>query len=244
MPGERIFFVQVADAPRLEMDVLSWSRHFRCFPGQGDFDLAGFLAPVVASGYGGPISLEVFNDDFRAASARQTAVDGMRSLLYLEERTHERLQAAPAGSRSQARVELFDPPPPPGTEGFEFIEFAAEDASAERLGAWLERVGFTAAGRHRSKNVTLYRQGGVNLALNAEPGSFAHAFSLVHGPSVCAVGFRLEDAQSALSRARLYRCQPYEGRTGPNELLIPAVRAPDGSLIYLVDRNRTRTPAL
>ncbi len=239
VPGERIFFVQVADAPRLEMDVLSWSRHFRCFPGQGDFDLAGFLAPVVASGYGGPISLEVFNDDFRAASARQTAVDGMRSLLYLEERTHERLQAAPAGSRSQARVELFDPPPPPGTEGFEFIEFAAEDSSAERLGAWLERVGFTAAGRHRSKNVTLYRQGGVNLALNAEPGSFAHAFSLVHGPSVCAVGFRLEDAQSALSRARLYRCQPYEGRMGPNELLIPAVRAPDGSLIYLVDRNRT-----
>ena len=73
VPGERIVFVQVADAPRLQMDVLSWSRHFRCFPGQGDLDVAGFLAAVLASGYGGPVSLEVFNDEFRAASTRQTA---------------------------------------------------------------------------------------------------------------------------------------------------------------------------
>lgn len=76
VPGERIAFVRVADAPRLAMDVLSWSRHFRCFPGQGDLDVAGFLAPVLRAGYAGPISLEVFNDDFRAAPSRPTAVDG------------------------------------------------------------------------------------------------------------------------------------------------------------------------
>ncbi|HHK2658023.1 TPA: 3-dehydroshikimate dehydratase, partial [Pseudomonas aeruginosa] len=79
LPGEKIFFVQMADAPLLAMDVLEWSRHFRCFPGQGGFDLAGFLAPVVASGYRGPLSLEVFNDGFRAAPTRANAVDGLRS---------------------------------------------------------------------------------------------------------------------------------------------------------------------
>ena len=242
VPGEQIFFVQVADAPQLQMDVLSWSRHFRCFPGQGDFDLPGFLAPILTAGYAGPISLEVFNDDFRAASARLTAVDGVRSLLHLEDQTRQRLLAkAPAAdgySPLPRQVDLFAPPPVSPADGFEFIEFAVDDASAARLGAWLERIGFAAVGKHRSKEVTLYRQGGVNLALDAEPDSFAQAFFLVHGSSVCALGFRLENARDALNRARLYRCQLFEGRIGPNEFLIPAVRAPDGSLIYLVDRER------
>ncbi|MEK0084616.1 bifunctional sugar phosphate isomerase/epimerase/4-hydroxyphenylpyruvate dioxygenase family protein [Benzoatithermus flavus] len=240
VPGDRIVFVQIADAPRLEMDVLSWSRHFRCFPGQGEFDVAGFLAPVLAAGYGGPLSLEVFNDDFRAAPARQTAVDAMRSLLYLEERTRERL-APPASDKvafSTPPVDLFAAPPPSPSMSFGFVEFAVDEAAMARLAAWLERLGFAAAGRHRSKNVTLFRQGGVNLALNAEGESFAQAYFLVHGPSACAVGLEVENASQVLNRARLYRCQPYEGRIGPNEFLIPAVRAPDGSLVYLVDRSQ------
>lgn len=237
VPGERLFFVQVADAPRLDMDVLSWSRHFRCFPGQGDFDLPGFLAPVIESGYGGPISLEVFNDEFRAGSTRQVAADAARSLLYLEDRTRERLAATPAPASPVAarRADLFTPPPVSRYSGIEFLEFAADDAAAARLGSWLERLGFSAVGRHRSKNVTLYRQGGVNLALNGEHDSFASAYFLLHGVSVCAFGFGVEDTTQALNRARSYRCLPYEGRIGPNELMIPAVRAPDGSLIYLVD---------
>ena len=238
LPGERIFFVQVADAPKLDMDVLSWSRHFRCFPGQGDLDVAGFLAPIVESGYGGPLSLEIFNDEFRAGSTRQIAADAARSLLYLEDKTRERLAAAPAPTALVAaarRVDLFTPPPVSRYSGVEFLEFAVDDAAAGRLAAWLERLGFVAAGRHRSKNVTLYRQGSVNLALNAEHDSFASAFFLLHGVSVCAFGFGVEDTAQALNRARAYRCQPYEGRIGPNELMIPAVRAPDGSLIYLVD---------
>jgi 4-hydroxyphenylpyruvate dioxygenase len=240
VPGERLFFVQVADAPKLDMDVLQWSRHFRCFPGQGDFDVAGFLAPIVESGYGGPISLEVFNDEFRAASARQTALNAARSLLYLEDQTRERLSTAPTLSKALAsrRVDLFNPPAPAVYSGIEFIEFAVDDEAATRLGAWLERLGFVGAGRHRSKNVTLYRQGGVNLILNAENESFASAFLLLHGPSVCAFGFGVDDGIQALNRARLYRVQPFEGRIGPNELMIPAVRAPDGSLIYLLDRER------
>lgn len=102
LPGEKIFFVQMADAPLLAMDVLEWSRHFRCFPGQGGFDLAGFLAPVVASGYRGPLSLEVFNDGFRAAPTRANAVDGLRSLLYLEE--DPRAPATPDAARGGGRA--------------------------------------------------------------------------------------------------------------------------------------------
>jgi 4-hydroxyphenylpyruvate dioxygenase len=87
IPRDRIFFVQLADAPKLTLDPLSWSRHFRCFPGQGQLDVAGFLVEVLRSGYTGPISLEVFNDVFRACDPRQTALDAMRSMLYLEEQT-------------------------------------------------------------------------------------------------------------------------------------------------------------
>lgn len=107
LPAEKIFFVQMADAPLLAMDVLEWSRHFRCFPGQGGFDLAGFLAPIVASGYRGPLSLEVFNDGFRAAPTRANAADGLRALLYLEEKTRERLRR----EAPQVAVDgLFAPP--------------------------------------------------------------------------------------------------------------------------------------
>jgi 4-hydroxyphenylpyruvate dioxygenase len=233
VPGDRIFFVQIADAPRLEMDVLSWSRHFRCFPGQGDFDVASFLAPIIASGYGGPISLEIFSDDLRAAYARQAAVDGMRGLLYLEEKTRERLAAAP--NPPAESVDLFAPPPASAYAGFEFIEFALDEAAASRFAARLERLGFARVGRHRSKNVTLYRHGGINFVLNAEPDCFAHAFFLVHGPSACALAFRVDDSRRALNRARLYRGQPFDGRIAQNEQLIPAVRAPDGSLVYLVE---------
>ncbi|MER6984674.1 sugar phosphate isomerase/epimerase, partial [Streptomyces carpinensis] len=85
IPGEKIFFLQLADAPQLAMDVLQWSRHHRCFPGQGGFDIAGLLRHVLRTGYDGPLSLEVFNDVFRQAEAGPTAVDARRSLLVLQE---------------------------------------------------------------------------------------------------------------------------------------------------------------
>ena len=75
--------VQLADAPWLDMDVINWSRHFRCFPGQGDFPLTDFMDAVAATGYSGILSLEIFNDQFRAGSPRGVAVDGQRSLVYL-----------------------------------------------------------------------------------------------------------------------------------------------------------------
>ncbi|WP_277591931.1 3-dehydroshikimate dehydratase QuiC [Pseudomonas chlororaphis] len=236
IPGDKIFFVQMADAPILAMDVLEWSRHFRCFPGQGDFDLPGFLAPIIKSGYTGPLSLEIFNDGFRAAPPRANAADGLRSLLYLEEKTRQRLEqeAAPVANIDT----LFAPPPASEYGGTEFLEFAVDEALGAKLGGWLERLGFARAGQHRSKSVSLMRQGDINLILNSEPYSFAHSFFEAHGPSVCATAIRVKDSAKALERAVAYKGQPYRGLVGPNELELAAVRELDGSLIYLVDQEQ------
>ncbi|WPN46559.1 MULTISPECIES: 3-dehydroshikimate dehydratase QuiC [unclassified Pseudomonas] len=235
IPGDKIFFVQMADAPILAMDVLEWSRHFRCFPGQGEFDLPGFLAPIIKSGYTGPLSLEIFNDGFRAAPPRANAADGLRSLLYLEEKTRERL-AMEAQPASNSEI-LFETPKASEYNGIEFLEFAVDESLGAKLSHWLERLGFAKAGQHRSKSVSLFRQGDINLILNSEPYSFAHSFFEAHGPSLCATAVRVKDSSSALARAVAYKGQPYRGLVGPNELELAAVRAPDGSLIYLVDQD-------
>lgn len=241
IPGEKISFVQLADAPVKDMDVLQWSRHYRCFPGQGQLDMANFLEQILLTGYTGPLSLEVFNDQFRAAPTRPTAIDAYRSLLYLEEAVERRLSTPTADEAlNRARkaaaehVELFSPPQLPALDGMAFIEFAV-DADAERaLTQVLGALGFRRAGKHRSKAVTLFRQGDIDIILNAEPGSFASSHFLQHGPSICALGIATEDNLRALNRATAYGCPRFEGRIGPNELKIPAIRAPDGSLIYFV----------
>ncbi len=249
IPGERIFFVQLADAPKATLDVRSWSRHLRCFPGQGEFDMAGFLAPVVKAGYAGPISLEIFNDGFRAAPARATALDGIRALRFHEEQTRQRHAAedesAPAPApRPARRAELFDPPPPPPLDGIAFVEFAVDDHAEASLTGWLRKLGFRHAGRHRSKDVTLYRQGDIAIVVNAERESFAHAYFLLHGPSVCALGLATGDDRMALNRGEAYAYSRFDGRVGPQESAVPAVRAPDGSLFYFVAAAPGGTSAL
>ncbi|UEM05362.1 4-hydroxyphenylpyruvate dioxygenase [Skermanella rosea] len=128
---------------------------------------------------------------------------------------------------------------PMGTDGFEFVEYTAPDT--KELGALFERMGFTAVARHRSKDVTLYRQGGVNFIVNAEPDSFAQAFARVHGPSVCAIAFRVADAAYAFKRAAELGAKGVAGTAGPMELNIPAIQGIGGSLIYLVDRYGDRS---
>lgn len=128
---------------------------------------------------------------------------------------------------------------PMAIDGFEFVEYAAPDPAA--LGTLFESPGFAAAARHRSKDVTLYRQGGVNFIVNAEPGSFAQAFARVHGPSVCVMAFRVRDAGAALKRAVGLGARPFRGPVGPMELAIPAIHGIGDSLIYLVDRYGERT---
>lgn len=135
----------------------------------------------------------------------------------------------------------FDAPPPAitaanpmGTDGFEFVEFA--HPKPEELGALFRQMGFTAVARHRSKDVTLYRQGDVNFVINAEPDSFAQGFAAEHGPCACAMAFRVVDAAKAFERAVAMGAEPYTGKVGPMELNIPAIRGIGGSLLYFVDR--------
>ncbi len=230
IPGDRIFLVQVADAPRLDMDYLSWSRHFRCLPGQGDFALGDFMAALQATGFDGLLSLEIFNDRFRAGSTRAVAVDGHRSLLFmldeLRQRTGQAISGVPA---LPGRV---------GCRGVEFVEFAVDDAFQPGFESLLRGLGFRLSGRHRSKAVTRWSQGGINLVLNAEKEGFAHSFAVAHGPSVCAMALRVDDADAAMARARALLDQSYRGRIGPGELEIPALRGLGGSLLYLVDGKR------
>jgi len=242
IPSEKIFFLQLADAPRLAMDVLQWSRHYRCFPGQGQLDLTNFLEQVLIAGYSGPLSLEIFNDLFREAPNRRTAIDAMQSLLFLEGQTRARFEREAASTAKGARlrtevlkrVELFDPPAAPEIEGLAFLEFAVDSGTATKLANLLGALGFQRAGRHRSKDVTLYRQGDIHLVLNSEPDSFASAHFAEHGPSICAVSLRTDDGSRALNRATALHCPRFDGKVGPHELRIPAIRAPDGSLVYFV----------
>ncbi|MEX8519096.1 MAG: bifunctional sugar phosphate isomerase/epimerase/4-hydroxyphenylpyruvate dioxygenase family protein [Leptothrix sp. (in: b-proteobacteria)] len=227
IPGERIFYVQLADAPWVNTDVLTHSRHYRCFPGQGELNVTGFVGAILDAGYTGTISLEIFNDEFRSAPARANAVDAMRSLLWLEEQVRLTRPAEPA-----ARVPLFNPPLPPQLAGWSFIEFAVDTRAATRLAALLASLGFVRLGRHRSKDVDLYGLGEVRLVLNREQECFSRSYFDLHGTSACAVALSTADPQAALARAEALGCKRVTGHLGQGELDIPAVRAPDGSLLH------------
>ena len=129
-------------------------------------------------------------------------------------------------------ADLFDNPM--GTDGFEFIEYTAPDPAA--LAKLFEQMGFVAVARHRSKAVTLYRQGDINFLINAEEQSFAQSFARVHGPSICAMAFRVKDAAKAYKRAIELGAWGVENRVGPMELNIPGIKGIGDSILYLVDR--------
>ncbi|MBC8027036.1 MAG: 4-hydroxyphenylpyruvate dioxygenase [Steroidobacteraceae bacterium] len=132
-----------------------------------------------------------------------------------------------------------DPENPMGTDGFEFVEYTAPDP--QLLRSLFERLGFPVVARHRSKNVTLHSQGDINFIINAEPESSGQKFAQAHGPSVCAMGFRVRDAAAAFERAVALGAEPHRGSVGPMELNIPAIVGIGGSLIYFVDRYGDRS---
>jgi 4-hydroxyphenylpyruvate dioxygenase len=130
---------------------------------------------------------------------------------------------------------------PMGTDGFEFVEYAAPDPRA--MGALFEQMGFTAIARHRHKDVTLYRQGEINFIINAEPDSFAQRFARQHGQSVCAIAIRVDDAAFAYRRALELGAWGFDNKNGPMELNIPAIKGVGDSLLYFVDRWRGKNAA-
>ena len=128
---------------------------------------------------------------------------------------------------------------PVGTDGFEFVEYTAPKISG--LNSLFEQMGFRPVGRHRSKNVTLYRQGHVNFIVNAEPDSHGARFARAHGPSACAMAFRVKDAGAAYRELVARGARPFPNTVGPMELNIPAIEGIGGSVIYLVDRYGERS---
>jgi 3-dehydroshikimate dehydratase len=227
IPKDRIFLVQVADAPRLDMDYLSWSRHYRCFPGQGDLALDPFMDALQATGFDGLLSLEIFNDSFRAGSARSVAIDGKRSLLVMLDELRRRTGVPVRG--------LPALPPRAQCHGVDFIEFAIDEAGVADFERALGALGFAKTGLHKSKAVTRWQQGDINLVVNADKEGFAHAFNITHGSSVCALTLKVDDATVAVERAAKLLEQPFRQLVRTGEIDIPAVRGLGGSLLYFVD---------
>src|SRR6516165_11070231 len=222
IPGDRIFLVQLADAPQLELDVLSWSRHFRCFPGQGNLSIMDFMQAIEATGYKGPLSLEIFNDQFRAQSTKEVAVDGMRSLLLLDGEDVKK-QAIPA---LRTRSNVTD---------VAFVEFAVDQTHADGLAELFRALGFKLTGRHRSKAVERWSQGRINLLINSSQDSFARSHYVSHGSGVCAIALAVDDVATIMTRADALQATTFRQAVGPGEMTIPAIRGVGGSLLYFLE---------
>lgn len=222
--ARKIFLLQIADAPEMPMDYLYWSRHFRCFPSQGDLPVTGYVAAAVKQGYRGPLSLEIFNDRFREWSASQIAIDGFRSLTLLQDQ-------AEIAEPLPLRVPIL---------AIDFIEFAVHVDEARGLIAMLNSLGFEYVGEHRSKDVSLWRQGNVHLVINRDAVGWAHDHWKIHGPSVCAVALRVDDVPNALARAQSLGMETFQQRMAEGELAIPWIRGVGGALTYFTEPDRGR----
>jgi 4-hydroxyphenylpyruvate dioxygenase len=218
IPGEKLFFLQLADAPVMDMDVLQWSRHYRLFPGQGMFDLPAFLGHVLTAGYTGPLSLEVFNDVFRQSDPARAAVDALRSLLALQEETAGRLSP-----EVRQRVHLLELPRPQQLNGHAFVELAVDGGSAGHVQRTLAALGFARSGQHRSKPVQLWQQGDSRLLLNATGGP---------GASIAALGIETADATASARRAEALLAPVLPRARGQAEADLSAVAAPDGTSVF------------
>lgn len=207
IPREKIFFLQLADAPLPAMDVLQWSRHHRCFPGQGGLDVAGLVRHVLRTGYDGPLSLEVFNDVLRQSEAGPTAVDARRSLLMLQE-----------------EVGVAGPPAPVVPTGFAFAELLTPDA--EPLASLLGALGFARTARHRGKPVDLWQQGEARILVNT--GAAVRR----DGTRLAAVGLESPDPAGAARRAEALLAPVLPRRRAPEDAPLDAVAAPDGTELF------------
>lgn len=220
IPAEKLFFLQLADAPDLELDVLSWSRHHRLFPGEGSFDLVNFLGHMLRAGYAGPLSLEVFNDTFRQTDVTRTAAHALRSLRWLADRT------AASNNREEGRLER-----PQDPHGLDFIEIAGKDLSEiENL---LGQLGFSFSGQHRSKAVRLWSAGEARVILNEQS----------HEATAHLAGFGLlvNDAAAANRRARAIGSPSVFRRSSEDEQELSTVATPGGLEVTWADRSMSES---
>ena len=220
MPGDRIGFLQVADAPLLDMNLLEWSRHHRCFPGQGTLDVTGVVAATLAAGYRGPLSLEVFSDVVRETDPHVTARDAMRSLVFLEDDVASVVpdlergvvtQAAPRAARTDAA----------------FLEIASPPGNSE-VAEILGGLGFGIAGEHRSKPVTWWRNGDAHVVVNEQT-------SPARTPHASALGRHRTTGRDRRSTSLRPPVAGGRHHSGAGEAMLPGITSPSGLHVFVSD---------
>ena len=226
--GDKIFFVQLADAPRIDMDLFYWSRHFRNMPGEGDLPVVDFMRAVMATGYDGPLSLEIFNDQFRGGSPVMIANDGLRSLRSLMDDVRRLEPGIKTGLPAIPQRSVCS--------GYEFIEFTTSEEEAEALSDLLSALGFVHVGNHVSKKVARWAQNDINILINSEGSGFAHSSYEVHGVSACEIALRVDNAGDTVERARQLGAEVVQTRQADGELSIPAIRGVGGGMVRFIDR--------
>ncbi|MDO2934763.1 TIM barrel protein [Paeniglutamicibacter sulfureus] len=219
IPAEKIFFVQLADAPVLSMDVLSWSRHYRVFPGEGGFELDAFMGHLVRSGYDGIVSLEIFNDVFRQSNVERTAVDGMRSLIWLQDKT-----AAHLGTGAlDYPLGLAALPGAQEPSGFDYAEIRTEDP--EIVAGMLAQLGFTFRGQHRRKPVTLWSAGDARIIINTQRSRGITA-------EVSGFGVQVPEAALGTRRATALKAPAVPRHHTVGEAPLHGFTAPDATEVF------------
>ena len=226
IPGEKIFFVQLADAQPMGMDVLPWSRHHRVFPGEGGFDVVEMVRLLLHAGYSGPLSLEIFNDVFRETDPAVTAVDGKRSLLWLQQRVRGRLDADDPRRALLDGVPKIDP-----VEHIDHIELISN--RPDELGSVLDAIGFTLVGRHRRKDALLFRNGSTLIVLSPVATG---------GTRIASIAVRVDDAVAAADRAVDLGAARASRPVTAGEADLPGVIASEEWQLFFVDEQRAGWP--
>lgn len=224
IPGDRIFLVQTADAPSLSMDHLSWSRHYRCFPGQGELEIRQFMDVLSQTGYDGPLSHEIFNDIFRRSDPLQTATDGYRSSRYLASMLPEHKEEVPDKSKLSE---------------FEFVEISTQKDHLPQLQKLLTALGFTLAGKHRTMDAEYWRCGEVRFVLNTDQ-QFADKFLQRHGTGVAAIGLHVDNAYATSKRAAFLNIPVVEPSDVDAIHNMTGMQNVDGTIWYWVDESASQ----
>lgn len=230
--ADKIFHVQLADAPRPNLDVREWSLHSRMFPGQGSLDVAGFLTQILSTGYTGPIALEVFNDVYQQEDPRHAATDAMRSMRALAEAVAMQGPDVPTGRDSNSHL-----PPAPPLGGFAFTELAVDEVSGPLVARALATLGFVHAGQHRSKPVQLWEQGNARVLLNLAPERSVDPATA----SISALAVESSDPIASMRRADRLLAPRLARRRGPDEADLSSVATPDGTALFFCDSDDERS---
>ncbi len=226
IPGEKIFHVQLSDAPAVDYDITRLKSHFGLLPGQGDLNLPSFLRVLSRSGYKGPWSIartSASTDGGRDTHAR----DAYRAIVTLLDEV--------ANTEPTLPRPLPDLPSRVYPTGVEFIEFAVDEAGREVITSALRGMSFRKERQHVSKSVELWRQGAINIVINSETQGFAAQALSEHGPCVCDMGLRVQDADQTVERATALGAPEFSQPVGSGELDIPAIKGVGGSVVHFID---------